>query len=84
MTSDQIAVRLPSELLSALDDLVALGVFPTRAAAVRAGIETITERQRRRAIDAAIVEGYRKTPPTSAEAHVALTSLRNAIAEEPW
>jgi hypothetical protein len=34
--------------------------------------------------DAAIIEGYRRVPPTEAEFDVAVASLRDAIAEEPW
>ena len=84
MSSDQIAVRLPKSLLADLDDLVARGVYESRAAAVRAGIEAITELDRRRATDIAVVEGYRRTPPTEAERQAALASLREAILEEPW
>jgi Arc/MetJ-type ribon-helix-helix transcriptional regulator len=84
MATEQIAVRLPEELLAQLDDLVAPGVFESRAAAVRAGIEVIIAADRRRAVDRAVVEGYRRMPPTPAEEVAALASLREAIAEEPW
>lgn len=84
MTTEQIAVRLPHELLADLDDLVARGVYASRAAAVRAGVETITELQRRRATDRAIVDGYRRVPPNVTEVDAAVASLRDAIAEEPW
>ncbi|MGH9117052.1 MAG: ribbon-helix-helix domain-containing protein [Acidimicrobiales bacterium] len=84
MTTEQIAVRLPAELLADLDELVARGVYPSRAAAVRAGVEAITELERRRAADRAVAEGYRRVPPTTSEAAAAVASLRDAIAEEPW
>ena len=84
MSTDQIAVRLPEELLAQLDDLVARGMFASRAAAVRAGIELITAAARRQAVDRAVVDGYRRTPPTRAEELAALASLREAIAAEPW
>ena len=67
-----------------LDDLVARGVYESRAAAVRAGIDTVVEADRRRREDAAIVEGYRRTPPTDGDRESAIASLRQAIAEEPW
>jgi hypothetical protein len=70
--------------LAELDELVAGGVFESRAAAVRAGIEVITTTARRRAVDRAVVDGYRRTPPRRAEELAALASLREAIAEEPW
>jgi Arc/MetJ-type ribon-helix-helix transcriptional regulator len=84
MSSEQIAVRLPKDLLAKLDELVRNGVYESRAAAVRAGVEAIAEIQRRREVDRSLVEGYRRTPPTPAEEAAALESLREAIAEEPW
>jgi Arc/MetJ-type ribon-helix-helix transcriptional regulator len=84
MATEQIAVRLPEELLDVLDDLVARGVYASRAAAVRAGIEAVVEIDRQRAVDAAIVEGYRRVPPTEAEDRAAHASLRESILEEPW
>jgi len=84
VASEQVAVRLPGELLDQLDDLVARGVYPSRAAAVRAGIEAITEWERRRETDRAVVEGYRRIPATATEKDAAVASLREAIAEEPW
>ncbi|MDQ6928302.1 MAG: ribbon-helix-helix protein, CopG family [Actinomycetota bacterium] len=84
MATEQIAVRLPEELLDQLDDLVAMGVYDSRAAAVRAGIEAITEWERRRKTDRAVVEGYRRIPVTAAEKDAATASLREAIIEEPW
>ncbi len=82
--SEQIAVRLPSELLAELDALTAEGIYESRAAAIRAGIAAVVARQRRQRIDQAIIDGYRRVPPTAAEADTSLASLRDAIAEEPW
>lgn len=84
MTTEQIAVRLPGKLLATLDDLVSRGVYESRAAAVRAGIEAVLELDRRRLIDRAIVDGYRRVAPTEAERQAAISSLRDAILEEPW
>ena len=84
MATEQIAVRLPSEQLELLDDLVGRGVYGSRAAAVRAGIEALVELDRRRRDDRSIVEGYRRVPPTPAETAAAVASLRDAIIEEPW
>jgi Arc/MetJ-type ribon-helix-helix transcriptional regulator len=84
MRTQQVAVRLPVDLLATVDRLVAAGAYPSRAAAVRAGLEAIAEAERRRQIDDAIVEGYRRRPPTSSEDAAALSSLRDAIADEPW
>jgi Arc/MetJ-type ribon-helix-helix transcriptional regulator len=84
VATEQIAVRLPEELLNELDALVASGAYESRAAAVRAGVEAITALEHRRQIDRAIVAGYQRTPPTAVENDAAIASLRNAIAEEPW
>lgn len=84
MATEQIAVRLPEELLAVLDDLVARGVYESRAAAVRSGIEAVVELDRRRLTDRAIIGGYRRVPPTDAEREAAISSLRDAIVEEPW
>jgi Arc/MetJ-type ribon-helix-helix transcriptional regulator len=84
VASEQIAVRLDANQLGALDDLVRRGVYESRAAAVRAGVTAVLEAERRRQLDAAVVDGYRRTPPTDAEHAAAIASLRDAIAEEPW
>ncbi len=84
MATTQIAVRLPEQQLAVLDDLVERGVYDSRAAAVRAGIDVVAELDRRREVDHAIVDGYRRHPPTGAEQKAAVASLRDAITEEPW
>lgn len=84
MSTEQIAVRLSEDLLAEVDALVARGVYESRAAAVRAGIELVAELDRRRRTDEAIVEGYRRVPPSAADDAAALASLREAISEEPW
>ena len=84
MPSEQIAVRLPEQVLSELDQLVASGVYKSRAAAVRAGIEAIMRIERQQRTDRAIIHGYQQTPPTAGEDHEAVASLREAILEEPW
>jgi Arc/MetJ-type ribon-helix-helix transcriptional regulator len=84
MPTEQIAVRLPEELLAELDELVAQGVYESRAAAVRAGIEAVVESERRRKTDRAVVAGYRRAPASEAEHESAVASLRDAIREEPW
>ncbi len=61
MTTEQIAVRLPVPLLGELDRLVAAGVYESRAAAVRAGIEMLAELAKRRRDDDAIIDGYAAT-----------------------
>jgi Arc/MetJ-type ribon-helix-helix transcriptional regulator len=84
VATEQIAVRLPKELLAGLDELVSRGVYDSRAAAVRAGVDAVLDLDRRRQTDNAVVEGYRRIPPTEAEQEAAIGSLRDAILEEPW
>ena len=84
MVTEQIAVRLPERLLSDLDDLVTSGVYESRAAAVRAGIEAVTRLERQRQTDRIVVDGYTRHPPTESEEQAALASLREAILDEPW
>ena len=84
MATEQIAVRLPLPLLSAIDDLVSGGAYESRAAAVRAGIEALINLELQSRNDAAIVAGYTRRPPSASEEHSALASLREAILEEPW
>ncbi len=82
--SEQIAVRVPEELLKRLDELIEHGVYESRAAAVRAGIEAIAEAARRRDVDRAIIAGYQRIPPTPSETAAAIASIREAISEEAW
>jgi Arc/MetJ-type ribon-helix-helix transcriptional regulator len=84
VATEQIAVRLPEGLLERLDELIEQGVYESRAAAVRAGIEVITEQEHRRRVDEAIAEGYRRIPETEWEIESAIISLRDSIREEPW
>lgn len=84
MATEQIAVRLPDELLAGLDELVSRGAYESRAAAVRAGVEAIMEIERRRQVDRDVIEGYRRKPVKKAERDAAIASLRDAILEEAW
>ncbi|MHB1717513.1 MAG: hypothetical protein ACYCV5_09350 [Acidimicrobiales bacterium] len=74
LATEQIAVRLPRVLL---DALVTGGIYDSRAAAVRAGVEAITALERGQQTDRAIVAGYRHTPPTSREHGSATASRRS-------
>ncbi len=59
-------------------------MYPTTAAAVRTALRQLADRHRRRELDEAIVEGYRRVPPTPDEAAWAESAGRELIAEEPW
>ena len=84
MQTKQVPIRLSSALLADLDQLVLNGLYQSRAAAIRAGIEAIIEADRQRRIDREIVAGYTRHPPTEAEERAAHASMREAIEEEPW
>ena len=54
------------------------------ADAIRDGARRLVDEQRRRDIDEAILEGYRRIPPTTDEEQWADRSGRELIADEPW
>jgi Arc/MetJ-type ribon-helix-helix transcriptional regulator len=83
--SEQIAVRLPNELAASLGRLVSPeGPFMTKADAVRTAIEELVDREERRRIGEAIVEGYRRIPETDEELEEAYRQGIQSIEEEPW
>ncbi len=60
--SVQIAVRLADEDLERLDAAVARGAFPSRAAAVRAGLRWLLRQDREAQIAAAYRRAYSSDP----------------------
>lgn len=64
----QIALRLPAELVKRLDAVVAADPsLPTRSAAIHQAVADLVSERERAAIDAAIVEGYRRQPPAAVD-----------------
>jgi Arc/MetJ-type ribon-helix-helix transcriptional regulator len=82
--SKMITLRISEERRERLDELVAAGAFPNRAAALTAAIDRLLADEARRAIDRAIVEGYTRIPPTPEEDAYARASAIESIREEPW
>ncbi len=80
----QIVTRVPRELADQLDELVANGVFASRSDEVRQGLEAVVDRERRRRIGEAIVEGYRRIPVTEEELAWADAATVAMIEAEPW
>lgn len=80
----QLVTRLDPTLATALDELVADGVFASRSEAVRLGLARLIDEERRRRIGEAIVDGYRRVPPTPDEVADATTETRRLVVEEPW
>ncbi len=79
-----ITLRVSEERLRKVDEAVAQGNFPTRAAALSAALDRLLADAERRRIDESIVEGYTRIPPTSEEDDWAEWSTTESIREEPW
>ncbi len=79
-----ITLRISEERLRKVDEAVAEGGFPTRAAALTAALDRLLAEAESRRIDAAIVEGYTRIPPTAEEDAWARASGLESIREEPW
>jgi Arc/MetJ-type ribon-helix-helix transcriptional regulator len=80
----QLVTRVDPELVAAVDRLVEGGILASRSEAVRLGLEQLVDRARRAEIAAAILDGYRRIPPSENELARADDGLRALLAEEPW
>lgn len=80
----QIAVKLPDELVAALDRLVSKGAFDSRSSAVRHGVAAVVAASRREAIDRQYAEGYARSPDTEEELAQATRLAVASINDEPW
>ncbi|MEA2372976.1 MAG: hypothetical protein QOH12_3370 [Solirubrobacteraceae bacterium] len=75
--SVQIAVRLEEDDLRRLDAAVARGVFPSRAAAMRAGLTVVLREEREVRIGEAYRRAYAAAPD---DVSVGLVGLRLGVA----
>jgi Arc/MetJ-type ribon-helix-helix transcriptional regulator len=84
----QIAVKIPDEVLARIDEMVAKGLFQSRSAAVRQGLETLLVAHKRRAVDRAFRDAFRENPETDdemKEAHrLAIESIHDEVWEKWW
>jgi len=80
--SSQIAVRIPDDDLAALDDAVADGRFPNRAAAVREALSRLLRDERRRSIEEADRRGYGAAPQEEWVGEAGLTAFAALVAAE--
>lgn len=80
----QLVTRVRDELVAAVDRLVDEGVVASRSDAVRVALEQLVDRERRRRIGEAIVEGYRRIPQTDGELEWSDAATREMIEEESW
>jgi Arc/MetJ-type ribon-helix-helix transcriptional regulator len=82
--SEQIAVRIPDELVESLEDLVSEGRFETKAEAIRAALQTLVDQERRRKVGELIADGYRRIPQEEDELEAARRAAIRSIEQEPW
>ena len=78
----QIAVRLSDRDTAALDSAVARGRFPSRAAALRRGLDLVLREEREREIEAAYRRGYGEQPQEEWIGEVGLVAMAELIAAE--
>ncbi len=83
MTS-QIAVKLPEELLAAVDRLVRTERFANRSEVVRAGLQIVVDDDATARIDTAFAAGFERTPDSDAEVRRATALAIESIEDEPW
>ncbi|MHB8295536.1 MAG: ribbon-helix-helix domain-containing protein [Acidimicrobiales bacterium] len=82
--TQQIAVKLPDELLAAADHLVGEGIYASRSEVLRTGIEVLVRAHRREEIDDSYRRGYARLPESPGELAEAEILAVQAIKEEPW
>lgn len=80
--SQQIAIRLPEHDLSLLDDAIARGRFPNRAAALREGLERLLREEREREIEDAYRRGYGEQPQEAWTGELGLAAFAELVAAE--
>jgi len=78
-----LSVRVPRALLDHLDALVAEGRYSNRTTAVRDALERLVEAERHRAVDRAILDGYRRIPAEPPD-EFTRTLAERSIMREPW
>ena len=80
--SQQIAIRIPGDDLAALDEAIARGTFPNRAAAVREALSRLLRSERERAIDEAYRRGYGAEPQEEWVGEVGLAAFAALVEAE--
>lgn len=80
----QLVTRVPDALARELDVLVEEGVVASRSDGVRVALERLVDRERRRRIGQAIVDGYTRVPQTDEELEWADAATREMMSEESW
>jgi Arc/MetJ-type ribon-helix-helix transcriptional regulator len=78
----QIAIRLAEEDLKRLDTAVAAGRFPTRAAAVRAGVDRLLRDERDREIAEQYRRAYSAHPQDEEDGRAGAALMATVVAQE--
>jgi Arc/MetJ-type ribon-helix-helix transcriptional regulator len=80
----QIAVKLPDELVAAVDRLVDNDRFASRSEAVRAGLQRMVADAAALTIDQAFADGVSAHPDTDDDLQRATALAIESIDDEPW
>lgn len=80
----QIAVKLPDELLEAVDRLVGTSRFASRSEMVRVGLQRVLADDRERIIDNAFTRGVGAHPDSEDDLRRATALAIESINDEPW
>jgi Arc/MetJ-type ribon-helix-helix transcriptional regulator len=80
--SHQIAIRLPEEDLSRLDEAIARGRFSNRATALREALERLLRDEREREIEDAYRRGYGEQPQEEWPGQLGLGAFAEFVAVE--
>ena len=80
----QIAVKLPDEVVHAIDHLVTTGRFASRSDAVRRGLDHVVREANAERIDRAFADGFARFPEHPEELADAERLAIESIEDEPW
>lgn len=83
MTS-QIAVKLPDDLLAAVDSLVGTDRFSSRSEIVRLGLQKVLADEAAMTIDHAFAKGVARFPDSDDDVARATALALQSINDEPW
>lgn len=82
--STQIAVKLPDEVVLAVDRMVDGGTFGSRSQAVRAALESLLQQSESARVRQAFARGFQRHPERPDEMSDARRLAIDAIEDEPW
>ena len=80
----QIAVKLPDDMLEAVDRLVDSNHFSSRSEIVRAGLQRVIADHRAQTVDSAFTRGVQLHPDSDDDVRRATALAVESINDEPW